>query len=154
VGAWQSAEVGAAFRKLRALLTHSSTHSGLQPSRTTMDALLLSLFLVELRHSSSGAGADSDSSGSGSGQSKNAHRGGAGGVCWTRWVHTLPGVDAVDSPSCWSEPELRLLRGTPVHGVAAARRAWLDGLSSSLPPLLEQAGLDRAAVALRRCVAT
>ena len=118
--ACEAAEVGAGLTALRARLLPQASNPA------TLDALLLAVMLVELRC----APPTADSS-------------------WARWVRLLPSPEAVETPTCWAEPTLQQIIGTPVYGVVQARRAWLDGLSESLPPLLSEAGLGAAAAALR-----
>ncbi len=119
-----TADVGEELTKLRERLSPSAGANA-----ATLDAILLSVMLIELRCRPQG------------GQPSNA-------ASWQDWVATLPSPDAVDIPLCWSDAQLSCLRGTPVYGVTSARRAWLDSLSQSLPPLLQSVGLGAAAAAL------
>ena len=118
-----SDDLGEALSSLRSRLASGADNMA------TLDALLLSAMLIELRCTSS----------------NSPQPAGA----WREWVATLPGPEAIDTPPCWSDAQLTALQGTPVYGVAAARRAWLDSLSRDLPPVMDQAGLTAAAAAMR-----
>ncbi len=122
-----TADVGRELTKLRERLSPSAG-----ANTATLDAILLSVMLVELRCRVKEQRGE---------QQSNA-------ASWQDWVATLPSPDAVDIPLCWSDDQLSFIRGTPVYGVASARRAWLDSLSQSLPPLLSEVGLSAAAAAL------
>ena len=119
-------DVGEKLTKLRERLRPSAGANS-----ATLDALLLSVMLIELRC-----------------RPKQHHQEQSGVPSWQQWVGTLPPPDAVDIPVCWSDSQLARLTGTPVYGVASARRAWLDDLTQSLQPLLSEVGLDVAAAAL------
>jgi hypothetical protein len=120
-----TADVGEALTALRERLRPSAD----EDNPATLDALLLSVMLIELRCRP---------------QQQQQQQGSS----WQEWVATLPAPDAVDTPACWSDAQLASIGGTPVYGVASARRAWLDSITASLPPLLAEVGLSSAATAM------
>jgi hypothetical protein len=121
-----TADVGEALTALRERLRPSAD----EDNPATLDALLLSVMLIELRCRPQ--------------QQQQQQQGSS----WQEWVATLPAPDAVDTPACWSDAQLASIGGTPVYGVASARRAWLDSITASLPPLLAEVGLSSAATAM------
>ena len=94
----------------RHLIAESAANGGI--AQTTLDALLLSVFLIHFRVTPPAAAGEEN---------------GLVGD-WGQWVASLPGLDMVDTPTCWTAEALEHIKGSPVHATVSVRRAWLGGL--------------------------
>ena len=110
------------LEKMRQLLVAEGMYNP-----ATLDALLLSLALVHFFTGGESVGLD-----------------------LTSFVAQLPKPGTVDVPQCWAPQTLDVICGTPVHCMSVARKQWLRDLTSSLPSLLQRAGMHSCCAALQQ----